>query len=69
MNITPNRAFPRGSKSPDYLKRDSVYRGFTVVSNVGRCSYNVPASGFTVVSNVGRCSYNVPAPAVFTRGF
>jgi hypothetical protein len=56
-------------ESPGYLKRDSVYRGFTVVSNVGRCSYNVPITGLTVVSNVGRCSYKVIFTAVFTTDF
>jgi len=34
--------------------------GFTVVSNIGRYSYNLPVNGFTLASNVGICSYNVP---------
>ena len=42
------------------------FTGFTIVSNVGMCSYNILLSGLTVVSNVGRCSYNVPFTAVLT---
>ena len=34
--------------------------GFTVVSIVGSCSYNVHVTWFTVASNVGSRSYNLP---------